>query len=71
MINPVTTILDERNSDSNAVPTEWEETRRALESAEMFWISTVRADGRPHATPLVNAPTSGAGRLRVPVIDHF
>ena len=23
-----------------------------LESAELFWISTVRADGRPHVTPL-------------------
>ena len=30
-----------------------EETRRALEAAELFWISTVRADGRPHVTPLV------------------
>src|SRR4029077_16346230 len=27
--------------------------RRTLEDAELFWIATVRADGRPHATPLV------------------
>lgn len=45
--------LDERFSDSDARATPWEEARRALESAELFWISTVRADGRPHVTPLV------------------
>ncbi len=25
----------------------------ALESAELFWLTTVRADGRPHVTPVV------------------
>jgi general stress protein 26 len=49
---PVTQI-DPRFSDPEAVATPWEETRRALETAELFWISTVRADGRPHVTPLV------------------
>jgi hypothetical protein len=38
----------------------WEETQRALEAAELFWISTVRADGRPHVTPVVAAWTEGA-----------
>src|SRR5579862_6495875 len=52
MNQPVTT-LDERFSDEHAVATSWAETRRALEGAELFWISTVRADGRPHVTPLV------------------
>src|SRR5215208_4333837 len=52
MQQPVTE-LDTRFSDQNAVATDWEETRRALEDAELFWISTVRADGRPHVTPLV------------------
>src|SRR3954466_7931187 len=47
------TELDARFSDQDAVATDWEETRRALEEAELFWISTVRADGRPHVTPLV------------------
>ena len=45
--------LDPRFSDPNAASTGWEETRRILESAELFWICTVRADGRPHITPLV------------------
>jgi nitroimidazol reductase NimA-like FMN-containing flavoprotein (pyridoxamine 5'-phosphate oxidase superfamily) len=31
----------------------WEETRKVLETADLFWLSTVRADGRPHVTPLV------------------
>jgi Pyridoxamine 5'-phosphate oxidase len=48
-----TTELDPRFSDPDAVATGWEETRQALEAAEMFWISTVRQDGRPHVTPLV------------------
>lgn len=52
MNTPVTT-LDRRYSDPDAAATEWDATRRALEAAELFWISTVRADGRPHVTPLV------------------
>jgi nitroimidazol reductase NimA-like FMN-containing flavoprotein (pyridoxamine 5'-phosphate oxidase superfamily) len=52
MTTPVTT-LDERFSDPAATATSWDETSKALESAELFWISTVRADGRPHVTPLV------------------
>lgn len=53
MLAEPTTDLDTRFSDPDAVATEWETTRRVLESAELFWISTVRADGRPHVTPLV------------------
>jgi general stress protein 26 len=49
---PITT-LDARFSESRAVPAPWEETQRSLETAELFWIATVRADGRPHVTPLV------------------
>jgi nitroimidazol reductase NimA-like FMN-containing flavoprotein (pyridoxamine 5'-phosphate oxidase superfamily) len=52
MAGPVTT-LDRRFSDPEAVATGWDETRRVLETAELFWISTVRVDGRPHVTPLV------------------
>jgi pyridoxine/pyridoxamine 5'-phosphate oxidase len=56
---PVTT-LDAPYSDPAAVAVGWEETTRALESAELFWISTVRADGRPHVTPVVAAWWNGA-----------
>ena len=52
MTRPVTT-LDQRYSDENAVAASWDDTRRALEAAELSWVCTVRADGRPHVTPLV------------------
>jgi general stress protein 26 len=52
MQDPVTT-LDTRFGDSDAVAIGWDETRLALEAAELFWISTVRKDGRPHVAPLV------------------
>lgn len=52
MNKPVTTI-DPRYSDPEAVATPWEETRRIIETAQVFWLSTVRADGRPHVTPVV------------------
>jgi hypothetical protein len=45
--------LDQRYSDQAATATGWAETRAALEDAELFWASTVRADGRPHVTPVV------------------
>src|SRR2546429_5928780 len=59
MSKPVTEI-DTRFSDPAAVATTWDETRRALETAELFWITTVRADGRPHVTPLVAIWLDGA-----------
>ena len=48
-----TTELDARCSDPGAQPTSWENTLQAIKQAEIFWISTLRADGRPHVTPLV------------------
>jgi nitroimidazol reductase NimA-like FMN-containing flavoprotein (pyridoxamine 5'-phosphate oxidase superfamily) len=47
------TELDARFSDPAAAASDWDETRGVLEDAELFWIATVRADGRPHVTPLV------------------
>jgi general stress protein 26 len=52
MRTPVTKI-DQRYSDPAAAAVGWEQTRGVLEAAELFWISTVRADGRPHVTPVV------------------
>jgi nitroimidazol reductase NimA-like FMN-containing flavoprotein (pyridoxamine 5'-phosphate oxidase superfamily) len=39
-------------SAPGATPTPWPEVVDVLQSAELFWISTVRTDGRPHITPL-------------------
>ena len=47
------TELDTRFSEPGAEPTSWQDTLEAIKQAELFWISTVRADGRPHVTPLV------------------
>jgi len=59
MAEPRTTALDPRYSDPAASPTSWEETERILVAAELFWLTTVRADGRPHVTPLVGAWADG------------
>lgn len=52
--------LDSRFSDPNATATSWEDTTRALERAELYWITTVRTDGRPHVTPLIGVWFDGA-----------
>ncbi len=45
--------LDPRFSDPDATPPSWDAVRGLLEDAELYWLTTVRADGRPHVTPLV------------------
>jgi PPOX class probable F420-dependent enzyme len=47
------TRLDPAYSSPKAAPTPWAKARRILEKAGVFWVSTVRPDGRPHVTPLV------------------
>ena len=44
--------LDARFSEPDATPRSWTEVLAVLEEAEVSWLSTVRADGRPHVTPL-------------------
>ena len=48
--NPVAE-LDSRFSSSDATATSWPEASQRLEQAEVYWISTVRPDGRPHVIP--------------------
>jgi general stress protein 26 len=48
------TELDGRYSSDDATPTPWETARRGLAAADVFWLVTVRPDGRPHATPLLS-----------------
>lgn len=52
MSTPTTTV-DERYSEAGAEPVSWNDTCAVLESAELFWLSTVRVSGQPHVTPLV------------------
>ena len=55
--------IDKRFSDPSAGPTAWPEVERALTSAELYWITTVRGDGRPHVTPLIGLWHDGAAHF--------
>jgi len=48
---PVTTLS--AFSSTDAVPTAWVRGKAELRDAEVYWLSTVRPDGRPHVTPLL------------------
>jgi nitroimidazol reductase NimA-like FMN-containing flavoprotein (pyridoxamine 5'-phosphate oxidase superfamily) len=52
--------LEPQFSSDDATPTPWAEARECLEKAEVYWLSTVRPDGRPHVTPLVAVWLDGA-----------
>ena len=54
-----TASIDERFSDPAADATPWSEAERVLQGAELYWITTVRRDGRPHVTPLVGVAEGG------------
>jgi nitroimidazol reductase NimA-like FMN-containing flavoprotein (pyridoxamine 5'-phosphate oxidase superfamily) len=69
MHEPITTV-DLRYSVPDAVATEWDETRRVLETAQVSWLSTVRTDGRPHVTPLVAVWLDGAIHFRANPIQQ-
>jgi general stress protein 26 len=47
------TKIDARFSDPAAGATPWPDAAQALEQAELYWLTTIRADGRPHVTPLI------------------
>jgi general stress protein 26 len=51
--------FDSRFSDPAAGPTAWPDAARVLEHAELYWLTTVRADGRPHVTPLIGVVDDG------------
>lgn len=51
MTTPVAEF-DARFSEPEATAVPWEDVDRILLESEMFWLSTVRRDGRPHVTPL-------------------
>ncbi|MET8471062.1 pyridoxamine 5'-phosphate oxidase family protein [Streptomyces sp. NPDC006422] len=54
------TSIDPRYSSPGAEPVPWAAAERLLTGAELFWISTVRPDGRPHVTPLIAVWRDGA-----------
>jgi general stress protein 26 len=44
--------LDKRFGETDQA-TDWGTVSGALAGAELYWLTTVRGDGRPHVTPLV------------------
>jgi nitroimidazol reductase NimA-like FMN-containing flavoprotein (pyridoxamine 5'-phosphate oxidase superfamily) len=52
--------LDGPYSSEGAKPTPWTTAREQLDKAEVYWLSTVRADGRPHVTPVVAVWMNGS-----------
>jgi hypothetical protein len=52
--------MDSRFSDAGAVPTPWTETRGRLRDAQTYLLTSVRADGRPHATTIAGVWLDGA-----------
>ena len=57
------TELDPRFSSEDARATAWADAQRELEHAQVYWLSTVRADGRPHVTPLIAVWLDGVAVL--------
>jgi len=55
-----TGVIDPRYGDPSATPPPWADIERLLADAQLYWILTVRQDGRPHAVPLVGVWHDGA-----------
>ena len=52
--------LDSRFSSPDATAVPWKEAEQQLKQAEIYWLSTVRPEGRPHVTPLIAIWLDGA-----------
>jgi general stress protein 26 len=54
------TKLQPQFSSPAATATPWTEASKELEKAQIYWLSTVRPEGRPHVTPLFAVWLDGA-----------
>jgi len=55
-----TAEIDIRFGSPEATATPWATAEPVVAAAELWWITTVRADGRPHVTPLLAVWDDGA-----------
>jgi nitroimidazol reductase NimA-like FMN-containing flavoprotein (pyridoxamine 5'-phosphate oxidase superfamily) len=55
-----TTTIDQEYSSPGASALAWSDGQHELEAAEIYWVATVRPDGRPHVAPLLAAWLDGA-----------
>ena len=60
MTHEPTARQDRRYGAPDAPATPWRDVTALLGLAELYWITTVRADGRPHVTPLIGVWHDGA-----------
>jgi uncharacterized pyridoxamine 5'-phosphate oxidase family protein len=54
------TDLDPNFSSPGATAIPWPDAEQHLRNAEVFWVSTVRPEGRPHVVPLIAVWLDGA-----------
>jgi general stress protein 26 len=54
------TDLNPNFSSPGATAAPWPDAEQQLQNAEVFWISTVRPEGRPHVVPLIAVWLDGA-----------
>jgi nitroimidazol reductase NimA-like FMN-containing flavoprotein (pyridoxamine 5'-phosphate oxidase superfamily) len=54
------TDLDSRFSSAGATALPWTAAEEQLQKAGVFWVTTVRAEGRPHVVPLIAVWLEGA-----------
>src|SRR3954453_22382939 len=52
--------LDAPYSSDGATPVPWASASSELANAEVYWLSTVRPDGRPHVTPIAGVWIDGS-----------
>lgn len=52
--------VDPRFSNPDSESTAWTDVLDVLQGAELYWLTTVRADGRPHVTPLIGVADGAA-----------
>jgi general stress protein 26 len=52
-MRPASGYIDRRYSADAAEAVAWDDVRARLADAQLAWIVTIKADGRPHATPMV------------------
>ena len=55
-----TTELDAPYSSPDAPATDWRRAQSVFAEAAIYWLTTVRADARPHVTPVIAVWSDGA-----------
>jgi nitroimidazol reductase NimA-like FMN-containing flavoprotein (pyridoxamine 5'-phosphate oxidase superfamily) len=54
------TDLDPRFSTPDATALPWKDAEKQLQNAGVYWVSTVRSEGRPHVVPVIGVWLDGA-----------